>query len=213
VAKKDTGKTPPARKAARGGGVAGAEAAPKKATRRESAGLNPAAKRAADEALPPLHAAAEDAPARDDSRLDAVLDELRGVKRLIEQLVAPPAESDTGLDGSVDSLRRLLSELMERRMESVIKDIVEIRREAASVATADSQRIIARLEELLERLGAVRFEAEPLELVDPLIHVVVDERQEANVPEGLILETLRPGYRTARGLVVSKAAVAVNQRQ
>jgi molecular chaperone GrpE (heat shock protein) len=144
--------------------------------------------------------------------LDTILEELRSVKRMLEQLAPPSNQSDAGLDASVDSLRRLLTELLEQRMESVVRDLVDVRREAAGLAGDDSSRIVARLEALLERLGAVRFEAEPMDVVDPLIHVVVDERQQADVPDGLILETVRPGYRTARGLIVCKAAVAVNQR-
>jgi hypothetical protein len=218
VAKKDTSKTHPVRQAVRGPAVSGvnkAQRVSKKATvQRQEPATEPGAKGVAAGSPQPPQAAAGAGVARNiaDSRLDTILEELRGVKRLVGQLAAPPSESDAGLDASVDSLRRLLSELMEQRMESVIRDVVEVRREAASLGQDDSQHIVARLEDLLERLGAVRFEAEPLDVVDPLIHVVVDERQQANVPEGLILETLRPGYRTARGLVVCKAAVAVNQR-
>ena len=50
-----------------------------------------------------------------------------------------------------------------------------------------------------------------MDFVDPLIHVVVEERRVDSAPDGVVLETLRPGYRTARGLVVCKAAVAVNR--
>ena len=162
----------------------------------------------------PVHTTPDVRAVRDvtDSRLDAILEEVRGVKRMVEQVAMPPTEIDSDLDASVDSLRRLLSELIEQRMESLVKDLVDVRREAASLTGQDGTRIVARLDDVLERLGAVRFEAEPLDVVDPLIHVVVDERQQADVPEGLIVETLRQGYRTARGLVVCKAAVAVNQR-
>ncbi len=146
-------------------------------------------------------------------RFDAILEELRGLKRIIERIATPPIEIDAALDASVDSLRRLLSELIEQRMESVVRVLADIRREAASLAERDGTRIVARLDELLEGLGALRFEAEPMNVVDPLIHVVVDERQQANVPDGVILDTLRPGYRTARGLVVCKAAVAINRRK
>jgi molecular chaperone GrpE (heat shock protein) len=72
--------------------------------------------------------------------------------------------------------------------------------------------MVERLDHLLETLGAVRFAAEPMDIVDPLIHVVLEERRDASAPDGVILEALRPGYRTARGLVVGKAAVAVNRR-
>jgi molecular chaperone GrpE (heat shock protein) len=51
-----------------------------------------------------------------------------------------------------------------------------------------------------------------MDVVDPLIHAVIEERQQADAPDRVILETVRPGFRTARGVVVSKAAVAVNRR-
>ena len=56
------------------------------------------------------------------------------------------------------------------------------------------------------------FCAERLEWVDPLIHVVAGEREDEDAPDAVVLETIRPGYRTARGTVVSKAAVVVNRR-
>ncbi|MFI5395102.1 MAG: nucleotide exchange factor GrpE [Candidatus Binatia bacterium] len=145
-------------------------------------------------------------------KFDVILGELRDVKQMMERHAAPASAAHAGLDASVDSLRRLLSELLEQRMESVVRDLVGIRREAANMAERDGARIVAQLDRLLESLGAVRFDAEPMDVVDPLIHVVVDERHQADAPDGVILETLRPGYRTAKGMVVSKAAVAVNRR-
>lgn len=213
MAKKEPDKTQPVRQPVRG--TAASEPVSKKTTvRRQKPAAKADAQNPTVDAARPPEAPAGVGVAGDvaDPRLDTIVEELRGVKRLVEQLAFSPREGDAGLDASVNSLRRLLTELMEQRMESVIKDLAEVRREAASLARDESQHIVSRLEALLERLGAVRFEAEPLDVVDPLIHVVVDERQQENVPEGLILETLRPGYRTARGLVVSKAAVAVNQR-
>jgi molecular chaperone GrpE (heat shock protein) len=217
VAKKEASKSQRGRQAARGGpesvvstGEAGSKKAP---VRRQKAATKPAEGAVTGSPLPSL-ATSDASVSRNvaDSRLDTLLEELRGVKRLVEQLATPPNDSDGGLDASVDSLRRLLSELMEQRMEAVIRDLVEVRREAASLPGDESQRIVARLEGLLEHLGAVRYEAEPLDVFDPLIHVAVDERQQSDAPEGVIVETLRPGYRTPRGLVVSKAAVIVNQR-
>lgn len=137
---------------------------------------------------------------------------IRGMTQRLEGLSAPPSTADTAVDASVDALRRLLSELIEQRTESVVRELVDVRRDVAGLAAAGGARIVERLDHLLDDLGAVRFEAEVMDVVDPLIHVVVEERHQADVPEGVILETLRPGYRTARGLVVCKAAVVVSQR-
>jgi hypothetical protein len=148
--------------------------------------------------------------------LQAIFGEIRTVKQMVEKLVTPfgsnGSRADAALESSVDSLRRLLSELIEQRMEAVVRDLVDIRRQAAAVAQRKGAGIIERLDHVLESLGAIAFEAEPMDAVDPLIHAVTEERQKADAPDGVILETVRPGFRTARGVVVCKAAVAVNRR-
>jgi hypothetical protein len=121
---------------------------------------------------------------------------------------APAAAPEPSLDGAVDALRRLLSELLEGARESVARDLAALRREAA--AGADRERLVGLIDDLLERTGAVRFSAEALDVVDPLIHAVVEERSSAGVPRGVIIEALRPGFRSGRGLVLCKAAVAVS---
>ena len=131
----------------------------------------------------------------------------------IHKLLMPPlaAASDRPLEASVDSLRRLLSELVEQRMEAVVRDLVEIRRQAASRTADATQRTLDRLDDVLHALGAVRFEAEPMDVVDPLIHSVTEERRAEEAPEGVIVATVAPGYRSGRGLVLCKAAVAVSR--
>jgi hypothetical protein len=166
--------------------------------------------KAAVAAKPPAPAAAPFEPAALlqalAPRFDAMTRELRELKRLVQP--ATPA-GDAALEQSVDSLRRLLSEAIEQRMESVVTELVEVHRELSS---ADAARAGERLARLLETLGAVRFTAEPLDAVDPLIHVVVEERRDDRAPDGVVLETVRPGYRTARGALAGKAAVVVNRR-
>ncbi len=125
--------------------------------------------------------------------------------------VPPAAAARSGeplLDGAVDAVRRVLSELLEGRVESVAHDLAALRREAASGAEPD--RLLGLIDDLLERLGAVRFSAEALDVVDPLIHSVVEERHAAGVPRGVIVAAVRPGFRSGRGLVLCKAAVAVS---
>ena len=134
--------------------------------------------------------------------------------QLVQPLVAAPRVAATNaadaiLEGAVDSLRRLLSELIEQRMEAIVRDLAEVRSEAAS--SDDGGRVVERLDQLLESLGGVKFAAPRFDAMDPLIHVAVEERHEEGIPDGVILATVRPGFRTGRGLVLCKAAVAVNR--
>ncbi len=157
-------------------------------------------------------------PTRDTAELplQAILAEIRSVKGMLQPRstdgTRPAATTDAALESSVDSLRRLLSELIEQHMESVIRDLAEIRRQASIIPAGNGHALLDRLDDLLERLGAIRFEAEPMDVVDPLIHAVVEERRQADVPDGVILATVRPGFRTVRGLIACKAAVAINRR-
>ena len=132
-----------------------------------------------------------------------------GAHAEVQHLREPaPQTADTIVEGAVDSLRRLLSELLEQRLEAVAGALADIRREVAAGAAAE--RVLGLVDELLHRVGAVRFAAEPLDVVDPLIHVVAEERKAAGVPRGVIVEALQPGFRNGRGLVLCKAAVAVS---
>jgi molecular chaperone GrpE (heat shock protein) len=123
-------------------------------------------------------------------------------------VTAAASRADRTLDGAVDSLRRLLSELLEQRLEAVARDLADVRRVLTSGAESDT--VLDRIDDLLDQVGAVRFAAEPLDVVDPLIHTVVDERPGNGAPRGVVLEGVRPGFRSARGLVLAKAAVAVS---
>ena len=189
--------------------------APKKASTRSVSGTNDVVRdvRKADIAQPGIAEPELNAkPETPDSAFDEVLREIRGLRAAIEPMLKPPSTVGAELDESVDSLRRLLSELIEQRMEAVVQQLADIRRDASTIPAEHGTRIAGRLDELLESLGAERFDAEPMDVVDPLIHVVVAERQQDDVPDGVIVETVRPGYRTSRGRVVCKAAVAVSQR-
>ena len=107
-------------------------------------------------------------------------------------------------------MRRLLSELLESRLEPVIAEMAAIRALVASAPRGSAA--VERIEALLADLGALRFEANRLDYFDPLIHQAVAERRDPDAPAGVVLETLLPGYRTGRGHIVAKAGVAVNRR-
>lgn len=161
--------------------------------------VKPAAKPVATPAAP--------APQPPAPELKAIRDDLAAMRRMLEQLTAPAAGDDPSLESGVDSMRRLLSDLMDARMDSVIAGVAALRASAA-----DPKGLAERVDTLLEELGAVRFEAERLDFVDPLIHQVVAERRDDAAPEGVVLATVTPGYRTGRGRIVCKAGVVVNRR-
>ncbi|MEI7435938.1 MAG: hypothetical protein WCL16_03910 [bacterium] len=121
----------------------------------------------------------------------------------------PVASGDAALEGTVDSLRRLLSELLEERSEMLTRALVIARGNLARGAAKDA---LSGLDKVLEELGAMPFEAERLDYLDPSIHEVRAERHEAATPDGVIVDTLASGWRTARGVVAQRAAVAVNRR-
>lgn len=127
------------------------------------------------------------------------------------QLAKFMAPVSTGTMEEVDALRRVLGDLMESRMNDVIRELVTIRNTAAS-AGGEARRVMEQMDTLLADLGAMKFEAERLEYVDPLIHTVSREVSDASLPDGVVVETLRPGFHTGRGIVVAKALVTVNRR-
>lgn len=144
-----------------------------------------------------------------ESQHASTIDAVRALQAHVDRLLAPPAP-DGEIEASVISLRRLLSELVEQRMESVMKVLADLRNEAACT-NGGQARLAERLDDVLQGLGALKFVAEPMDLVDPIIHAVIEERSADGVPDGLVVATVRPGYRTARGRVLSKAAVAVSR--
>lgn len=140
----------------------------------------------------------------------ALLEAVAALHSLVQSRLPQPPAGDRALEDSVDSLRRLLSELIEARMDSVARDVAAVRGMAAKARAEGG--LLEALDALLEKLGAVRFEARRLDYLDPLIHRAVGERADAGAADGVIVEAVQPGYRTARGSVLSKADVIVNRR-
>ena len=165
-------------------------------------------RRAPKKAVPtPKAAKAVFRPLAPGESLAALTSEVAAVKaRLLREHETAPF----GSDEEYDALRRLVNELLDRRMESVIRGLVEIRNAAA--AAAGGEAVTESVEALLERLGAVRFEGQRLDHVDPLIHAVSRETHDPDLPDGVIAASVRAGFRTARGGILAKAQVAVNRR-
>jgi len=145
-------------------------------------------------------------PARDEALLV-----LKAEVAALRMLLARPVEAaSVAPDAEVDALRRTVNDLLERRLESVVRDLVALRNIVAALTGADEA--LAAADALLSRLGAIRYDAQRLDHVDPLIHAVSREMHEADLPEGVVAASLRPGFRTSRGVVLAKAQVAVNRR-
>lgn len=142
------------------------------------------------------------------SALEGLRHEVATLRTQMAKLMSPVA---TGTLEEVDALRRVLSDVMDARMNDVIRELVSIRNTAAA-AGSEARRVAEQMDTLLADLGAMKFEGERLEHVDPLIHTVTREVFEAGLPDGVIVETIRPGFHTGRGIVVAKALVAVNRR-
>ncbi|MBU0754099.1 MAG: hypothetical protein KJ645_03100 [Planctomycetes bacterium] len=148
--------------------------------------------------------------------LQGIREELKSLRLLLLQ-AKPMIEAETGgpglvLEESVNSLRRLLSEMLEDHMETVIHDLVAIRSSAAAEAPDRREALLLKIDRLLNRIGAISFEAEPLDYLDPIIHTPIAEKSVSDAPDDVVLETVAPGFRTGRGTVVARAAVVVNRR-
>lgn len=148
------------------------------------------------------------APTGSGSGTEALRQEITALRTQLARHMAPVT---SGSMEEVDALRRVLNDLMEARMNDVIRELVTIRNSAAS-AGGEARRIAEQMDALLADLGAMKFEAERLEHVDPLIHTVSRETSDVSLPDGIIMETLRPGFHTSRGIIVARALVTVNRR-
>jgi hypothetical protein len=144
------------------------------------------------------------------------VDDLLRELRAIRAAVAPKGRASSGpggeLESAVDSLRRLLSELLERDHEAVLSELAPIRHALADPQHQEPAVALAGIDRLMSRLGATRFTAQKLDFVDPAIHAIKAELRLGGLPDGVVAESLRPGFRSASGVVLAKAWVAVNRR-
>lgn len=144
--------------------------------------------------------------------LAELLAEFRAHRARVETTPQPAPRTAALLDQSTETLRRLMGDLIEQRLESVIEQLVQLRLDLEDVSADGLSRIVQGLDRILDDLGAAPFEAETLDYFDPLIHLVIEERASPAGPEGTVAATLRPGFKTSRGRVVAKARVAVHRK-
>jgi molecular chaperone GrpE (heat shock protein) len=146
-----------------------------------------------------------------------ILDEVRALRTALldtapSPLPASSSHADSDLESAVAAMRRLLSEWMERHTEQFLRELSVIRDAIANPNRLDPTDALQRIDRLFERLGASPFSPRKLDFVDPAIHEIVAERNLPDVPEGVVVETLRQGLRAPGGLMICKAWVAVNRR-
>lgn len=148
-------------------------------------------------------------------KLPAIHTELEEIRQGLanrQPVAATPIPEGAELDDGVEPLRRFLHEWLEAHTENLLVKLVTLRTQAFS-KEADPKDLGEGIEYLLEQLGAIPFTPERMDYVDPLIHIVANEHHYADAPDGVILETLRPGFRSSRGSVLAKAQVVVNRKE
>jgi hypothetical protein len=143
--------------------------------------------------------------------LQDVAGEIGALRAAIERNLQA-AGSDLAQEGEVAAVRRVLGDLMESRVESILRRLVAVRVLAAARGGAAAPALLAAIDPLIMELGGLRFDAPALDFFDPLIHRIVGERRDDARPDGIVLEMVQPGWRTARGALLEKAAVTVNRR-
>lgn len=143
-----------------------------------------------------------------DSGIEALREDIKALRIAVEKSLSPIA---SGALDEVDALRRVLGYLFESKTEEIIRELVLIRNASAAMPHGRSD-ITDQIDALLSNLGAIKFDAVRLEYVDPLIHTITREVRNEKLDDAVIVEAIRPGFRTARGVVIAKALVAINRR-
>ena len=136
--------------------------------------------------------------------------ELQAVRGLMESWVNPASQADTDMDKSMDVIRRLLGDLVDARMEEVLKRLTGI---ASLAAAKGHEEVVEALESVLADAGVIRFSPACLDFPDLFICRIAGDRTDDAAAEGAIVEVVEPGYRTSRGTVLAKAAVIINRRK
>lgn len=151
----------------------------------------------------------------------ATLTELAVAQRGPKEAVERPLP----LDRATTTFQRLVAEVVDEQLGSFLPAIVTLRNDLAARLESDRPAgIVPRewedfltgsvdaLDQALNQAGVVRYDPHPGVPFDPLIHLAVGETHRDDLPDGVVAEPLQPGFRTARGKVVSLARVKVNRR-
>ena len=173
-----------------------------------------------------------DVLARAEADLSAVIDSMNSqmnaaMSTLTELAVAQrgrnePVIRTAPLDRVTAVFQRLVGEVVEEQLAELLPTIVALRSEMAQrlgePSRADSpekdffERGTGMLDQVLSNAGVREFDAREGEAFDPLIHLAVEETRRDDLGDATVAEWLQPGFRTARGKVITPARVKVNRK-
>lgn len=126
------------------------------------------------------------------------------------------------LDRATAMFQRLVTDMLDEQLSNVLPTLVALRGEMSQRLSADSgdneqdddfyERGTEMLDQVLAGAQVRRYDVQPGEEFDPLIHMAVGEDHRAELPDGVVAEALQPGFRTTGGKVIAQARVKVNRR-
>lgn len=126
------------------------------------------------------------------------------------------------LDRATATFHRLVNEVVDDHLSEMLPPLAALRNEMAQKATDESSNgsphrdLFARgaetIDHVLTLAGAERYEARIGQNYDPLIHLAVGETNLADLGNGVVSESLQPGFRSTQGKVIAAARVRINRR-
>ncbi len=125
------------------------------------------------------------------------------------------------LDRATAMFQRLVTDMLDEQLSNVLPALVALRGEMSQRRSAESgkdaqdddfyERGTEMLDQALAGAHVARYDVQPGDLFDPLIHLAVGEDHRAELPDGAVAEAIQPGFRAACGKVISQAKVKVNR--
>ena len=126
------------------------------------------------------------------------------------------------LDRATAMFQRLLNDVVDEHLSDMLPTLVALRCEMADRA-GDAQAADSHDDDFFERGGDMldqvlssahvgRFDARQGEAFDSLIHLAIGETGQDDLADGMVAESVRPGFRASDGKVIAPARVKVNRR-
>jgi molecular chaperone GrpE (heat shock protein) len=128
------------------------------------------------------------------------------------------------LDRATAMFQRLVTELLDERMDEILPTIVALRVEMSQRARmgegtpeAETQnefltRGTEMLDQVLANVDVHTYQPQVGDAFDPLIHLAVGETTRTDLAGDVVSDVFQAGFRSARGKVIHAARVKVNRR-